>query len=392
MKNMNTKKILVSFLTVVSVLFLVATASAADISGELANKSTVTIKVDDASVFEDEVQTNEVAVTAGDTISVKVVFTSEQNASNVRIRAELEGETNDVTEITKTFDVEENKTYVEYLTLKVPSDFEKDERSNDLTLNIKIWNSDYKTEVEDILLNMQRPSYDLAIKSVIADSIIEAGKTFPINVVLKNVGYNDADDVYVTVSISELGIQKSTYFGDIVTGYTESQNGDNDEDTVSGRLYLGIPADAEEGAYELQVKALNDETSTSFTGNIYVENEFPEPVIKSDKGLLFLNPTSSLKAYKVVFPEGEEIVTVQTGSSKSLEINPTSEEYTVSVLTMNGEVVNTFTFSATEQPLGNSVVVITVALAIVFVVLLIVLIVLITKKPQKTEEFGESYY
>jgi preprotein translocase subunit SecG len=33
-----------------------------------------------------------------------------------------------------------------------------------------------------------------------------------------------------------------------------------------------------------------------------------------------------------------------------------------------------------------------IVLAIIFIVLLVVLIVLMGKKPQKSEEFGESYY
>ncbi len=40
----------------------------------------------------------------------------------------------------------------------------------------------------------------------------------------------------------------------------------------------------------------------------------------------------------------------------------------------------------------NPITVLTVILAIVFLVLLVVLIVLIGKKPNKSEEFGESYY
>jgi preprotein translocase subunit SecG len=40
----------------------------------------------------------------------------------------------------------------------------------------------------------------------------------------------------------------------------------------------------------------------------------------------------------------------------------------------------------------NPIVVLTVVLAIIFLVLLVVLIVLIGRKPQKSEEYGESYY
>jgi len=48
--------------------------------------------------------------------------------------------------------------------------------------------------------------------------------------------------------------------------------------------------------------------------------------------------------------------------------------------------------STSGTPTANPVVVLTVVLAIIFVVLLIVLLVLIGKKPEKSEEFGESYY
>ena len=41
---------------------------------------------------------------------------------------------------------------------------------------------------------------------------------------------------------------------------------------------------------------------------------------------------------------------------------------------------------------NSNIVVITIVLAIIFVVLLVILIVLLTRKPEKSEEFGESYY
>ena len=58
------------------------------------------------------------------------------------------------------------------------------------------------------------------------------------------------------------------------------------------------------------------------------------------------------------------------------------------------ELAGTVNFSGTSesQELASPVVVLTVILAIIFLVLLVVMIVLITKKPEKTEEFGESYY
>jgi preprotein translocase subunit SecG len=65
----------------------------------------------------------------------------------------------------------------------------------------------------------------------------------------------------------------------------------------------------------------------------------------------------------------------------------------------NGDLVESKEFAANVEGTslntgfsGNTAVVLTVVLAIIFVVLLVVLIVLLTRKPQKTQEFGESYY
>ena len=62
----------------------------------------------------------------------------------------------------------------------------------------------------------------------------------------------------------------------------------------------------------------------------------------------------------------------------------------------DGELVKKQNFVANVEgkaaTAGNAAVVLTIILAIIFIVLLIVLIVLLTRKPEKTEDFGESYY
>lgn len=407
---MNAKNILVSFLLIASVLFLVATASAYSVTSDLAD--TTTVKVDGITILEDVTNgdsgtiTDPVSVIAGETITVKVAFTTDDidgdtdtiGISDVRIRAELEGDKADVTAVTPLFDVEDNKTYVKTLTLKVPSDLDEDELSGDLTLNLKIWNSDYETEVEDIVLNVQRTSYDVAIKSVITSNTISAGEKMPVEVVLKNVGYNNVDDVYVTVSIPELNIQKSAYFGDIITeNYKDSILSlldDEDKVTVSAKLNLEVPYTAKTGVYTLTVEAKNDETTSTKSEEISIENSVSEIAIKSGSDLILLNPTNQLKVYTVKYNTNEVIVVVPAVSSKTVPI-VTAEDADVSVYS-EATLLSTVKFSGSavqsETQLTNPVFVLTVILAIVFLVLLVVLVVLITKKPQKTEEFGESYY
>ena len=188
------------------------------------------------------------------------------------------------------------------------------------------------------------------------------------------------------------GVERTVYFGDLVS--LESDDDDDDEDTTaSGRISLKMPFDAEPGIYVLDVKVSNDDFEAEKSKQIIVENDFPNKVVKAGNDLLIVNPTDNLKIYKVVFPDSEQFVTVSAGSSKTVQVNPNSEEYTVSVLEMGGELVDSFTFNAVEDTSVTSpVVILTIILAIVFLVLLVVLIVLIGKKPERAEEFGESYY
>ena len=154
-----------------------------------------------------------------------------------------------------------------------------------------------------------------------------------------------------------------------------------------------MPFDVEPGIYTLDVEVSNDDFDAKKSKQIIVENDFPNKVVKAGNDLIIVNPTSKLKIYKVVFPEAEQFVTVEAGSSKTVAVNPTSEEYAVNVLDMNGELVDSFTFASTvDDSVTSPIVILTIILAIVFLVLLVVLIVLIGKKPERTEEFGESYY
>ena len=412
-KKMDTKKLLVSFLAIVCVFSLVAIVSAA----ELAND--VDVKVD--GIF---TEGNDVSVIAGETIDVKVYFTAlvgdgehDGEGANVRIKAELEGEKVDVSDRTETFDVEAGKRYSKTLTLQVPYEL-KDEVSDDLDLTIKIWNGDHETEVEGLALRVQRPSYNADIKSVSVSNTVEAGETFPVDIVIKNRGYNDLDDVYVTVGISALGVQKSAYFGDLVV--EENDNDDDDTDTVSGRLYLEVPYDVKAGVYTLDVKVVNDDTVSTTVKQIVIENDLSNTIVTGDLKktvavgetaeytLLVVNPTDKLKVYGIVSESSNGVLTVATpsvfaipaGSSGTVKVTATADaegQYVFTVGVVSGEtIVDAVTFNlgveGTKAKATNPVVVLTIVLAIVFLVLLVVLIVLLGKKPEKAEEFGESYY
>jgi len=413
---MRTKNILVSFLAVLAVFALVATVSAVACDGDLVQGNDVTVKVDGESVD----SYNTVAVEAGETISVKVIFTSDVYDSDVTVEAELEGNKVDVQAVSDEFDVEIDSTYRETLTLKVPYEL-KDELSDELELNIEIDGKDYSSEVDTIYLRVQRPSYNIDIKSVSVDQSVDAGETFPVEIVLKNIGYNDLDDLYVTAQIEALGVKKTGYFGDVVAlecddgddGFDVNDDGivdverscdEDDEDSVSGKLYLEVPYGVQAGLYTLEVIVENDDTTSRGIVQIVVDNDFETTVFKSGDSVWIVNPTDNVVGYRIVAESpamvNEPMVFVPAGASQTIKVDPNTEgeyNFSVNVFTTNGELIETITFSgnngADEQTdATNPIVILTVILAIIFIVLLIVLIVLISKKPEKSGELGESYY
>ncbi|MBU2496915.1 MAG: hypothetical protein KJ767_02560, partial [Nanoarchaeota archaeon] len=356
-----------------------------------------------------------VSVVEGSTLDVKVAFTSLVDASDVKIKAEIEGYNVDVNAETAKFDVEKGIRYTKSLTLKVPYELD-DELSDGSTLEIKVYNKDDKTELADIALRVQRESYNAEVMSISTTRTAEAGTLFPIDVVLKNKGYNNLDDVYVTARIVELDTERSAYFGDLIS--LDNDNDDETTDTVEGRIYLEIPENAKSGTYTLEVEVSNDDVTSKRTKQIVVESGFSgnnvfatvtsKNVAVGENAvfsILIVNPTNKLKVYTIV-PEASEkltisadesLVAIPAGTSKTVKVFAKATEegtYNFNVKVIAGdELINNVALNASVEgkSIGSPMTILTVALAIVFIVLLIVLFVLVGKKP-KQEELGESYY
>ena len=129
-----------------------------------------------------------------------------------------------------------------------------------------------------------------------------------------------------------------------------------------------------------------------------------------DYQILIVNPTNKLKVYKVI-PEtsdglqvsvSESVVAIPAGSSKTITVSAKAMSegaYNFGVNVFDGNaLLNKVALTANVQgsktavSSSNPVVVLTIVLAIIFIVLLVVLIALLGRKPEKSEEFGESYY
>ena len=405
MIKMNTKNLWVFFFALASIL-LVANNFVSASASELVTINAV--EIDDVSALG-----NEVAVVAGETITVKVFFTSLQSASDVKLKLELEGTKVNEEAVTAPFTVEKGKKYSKTLTLTIPYELQN-EVSDELTLDIKIWNGDFRTESNRISLNVQRPSYNAAIMSIDTAQTAKAGKVFPIDVVLKNTGYNNLDDVYVTVKIGALGLERSSYFGDLVA--IESKNND---DTVTKRFLIELPSNAKAGAYTLEVKASNNDFSVSQSKQIAVKNEFSSSAVVADIKksasvgsetefeLVIANPTDKLRVFRIVTESNgdlttgssAQLVSVPAGQTKTIAVTakPHSKgDYTFDVSIFAGEElvdsVKLGVLAEGRSASSGSIVALTIILVIIFLVLLSALIALMKKKPEQSEEFGESYY
>ena len=405
MIKMNTKNLWVFFFALASIL-LVANNFVSASASELVTINAV--EIDDVSALG-----NEVAVVAGETITVKVFFTSLQSASDVKLKLELEGTKVNEEAVTAPFTVEKGKKYSKTLTLTIPYELQN-EVSDELTLDIKIWNGDFRTESNRISLNVQRPSYNAAIMSIDTAQTAKAGKVFPIDVVLKNTGYNNLDDVYVTVKIGALGLERSSYFGDLVA--IENKY---DGDTTTKRFLIEIPSNAKAGAYTLEVKAFNNDFSVSQSKQIAVDNEFPTSAVvaeikksasvgsEAEFELVIANPTDKLRVFRIVTESNGDLTTgssatlvsVPAGETKTISVTakPHSQgEYTFDVSIFAGEKlvdsVKLGVLAEGRSASSGSIVALTIILVIIFLVLLSALIALMKKKPEQSEEFGESYY
>ena len=403
---MNTKNLMVSFCAVVLALFAVVTlVSAAGIT----NAYSVTVEGIDAYA-------NDVSVIAGEEVTVKLYFTSLVDDTDVNVEATLEGEKVKFDAVSPVFDVETNKSYRQILTLKVPYEL-KDKISDDLTLSITLDGRNHKSDLADITLRVQRPSYNAVVKSITTPSSINAGEALSVDIVLKNMGYNDLDDVYVTVRLAELGIyQGPTWFGDLANLENCSEDCDV-EDTVAGRLYLKVPYEARAGVYALEVVVINDDTRTTEVKQVVIGNDFSNNLIvtsaqktvatgkTAEYKLVLVNPTDNVKVYTIASEADSDlsvnfdqtVIAVPAGSTKEITVTASSDkegEYTFVVNAYSAnKIVSTTSLDLTvEGKATNATVILTIVLAIIFLVLLVVLIVLLGKKPEKTEDFGESYY
>jgi hypothetical protein len=174
------------------------------------------------------------------------------------------------------------------------------------------------------------------------------------------------------------------------------------------------------GVYTVEIEAYNGDSVTTTTRKVAVVGAEEDTMAissatsktfaageKAVYTLTLVNSGDKIRVYDIVLdvPTGltvdasDSVVAVAAGSSRTVQLEAVAAKagkYTFGAnVHSEGNLVKAVSYTANVNGKsigGNATVLLTVVLAIIFVVLLVVLIVLLTRKPKKSEEFGESYY
>lgn len=361
---------------------------------------------------------------AGETVTVRITFLASGNASDVRVKAWFSGERENAAVSARDFDVIAGNTYSLYVQVPVPHDLDE-ELHEARTLNIVVENQAQTADEVEIDFTVQRFSYDLEILAVDMQPEVKAGESFAVDVVLKNRGSHLSDDTFLKVRIPELGLETSTYYGDLSA--IDSDEPVDRNDAAERRTFLRIPVNAPAGLYTVEIEAFNDDSVARIQRRVLVtgasEGALSVPSTSSktfsvgetaEYKLTLVNRGTTVSVYMLDANApsnlnvrlSDNIVVVPAGTSRTVSVFADSavrDDYTfsVNVNSEEGALVTQQTFvanvvegngSGVSGTKANATVLLTVILAIVFIVLLVVLIVLLTRKPETKEEFGESYY
>ena len=401
---------------------LVAILAVAFVASIVAATSSLDVNVHQIEVDGLDATSNNVAVVAGTKVPVTVDFTANENASDVVVSAWFQGERSGTFVENDFADLIQGKEYKLRLSVNIPSDVDPEQ---ELTLFVRV-ETDSGNYEEELTLQGQRMADNLEVLLVDFESNAKPGETVPITVVLKNMGRQEAEDTFVSVKVPELSISRSAYFEDLSpVDICDSDNGECDQaDSRERKLYITIPEDAKSGKYEISVRAFNGDTETVVAKSLTVlapraeGNVLSNPTGKqfavgqeTSYDLVLVNSGNKIAIYNLApitsdaltIRLSEPVAIVPAGSSKIVKVYVTANRegtFPFSVGVTSDNFTKEAQYLATVQgrsitggsSTSSNIIALTIVLAVIFVVLVVILVVLLTRRPEKTEEFGESYY
>jgi uncharacterized membrane protein len=362
----------------------------------------------------------------GETIDVKVVFEGGSNATigNAIVRAWFRASGTTVEDETREFDIYNGNTYTKTLYLKLPTTLDVTSpapRFYTFHVDIEAERTLSGIHEASVDFDTQRLSNELQIKSLnVRTACGTSCNTVYTDIVVKNTGNHDMEDIYVKATIKELGISGSAFI-DLLVPY---RNGNDEDISKEVSIALNLPANVRAGTYTLEVKAYNDESEDTETQQFTIsglEGSAIEVVAQTtrqdvEKGkstvytLLVTNRGTATQTFTVEASGLEGWASSQInpasfslagGESKLVSMyvatneDAVAAEHLFSVKVRYGQELKTFNFIAnvtetkTNVDLKTSLMIVGIVLAVAIVILLIVLL---TQRRGEAGKPEESYY
>ena len=223
-----------------------------------------------------DVEVNGVGVDAGDTVylergdevEVEVVFESDINLDDARVKAWIGGyEYEDVEDKSDIKDIQAGLKDKEVLSFELPDDMDASEI---YTLNVEIYNKVYSYGYT-YSVKIEESRHKLQILDVLfrPTNKVKAGSAFFGNVRVENLGDKKEEDIKVIMSIPDLGISQVTYIDELTAH--EIDNEDEEDSASSDDIYLKIPENAMSGIYEVKIDVFYNKGHDKVTEKSTVE-------------------------------------------------------------------------------------------------------------------------
>jgi len=268
---------------------------------------------------------NPLDVKRSEDLDVRVVFIATEDLENVQVQADIAGfEFNDditerLSDVEFVGDVLANVQYPIDLSIPLSSDAEVDFYT--LTLSIRDRNGQPFQQIYNLRINTKRRSIEIVDVSFTPNDKVKAGQAILTKVRIENKGQVKEDDVRVTVTIPELGVQQRAFINEI---------DDEDDEEQTEELYLRIPVCAEAQVYDVEVKV--DYSNLRRT----VNKVYQIQVIESE-----LCGAESGSGSELMITLGSQLESVQAGKKVSYPITlinqgKQTQSYTLNVIAPNG--------------------------------------------------------
>lgn len=209
------------------------------------------VDVDGIAAVERSQAGNAVFVERNSRSVIEVFIRGNGTSDDVKAKTWIGGyEFGNIEDETEIFDVEPNVEYRKVLRLDIPTDIEA---SDDYTLHVEVFDDDNKVE-RTYTLRLKEKRHFLDVLDIIfrPGTSVQAGRSLFTTIRVENLGSRKEEDIKVQVSVPELGISARDYIDELVARET---NDDDEEDSASSNeILLRIPDNAATGQYEVVIE------------------------------------------------------------------------------------------------------------------------------------------